>query len=579
MKKVLLFLLVGLLTLQASAQRQRNYIYVLDCTGSIQFYKLTQPAVDFMRADLGRLDENCSVVILPFQQSVNATYKADTGEEAVNIWNKTIESKYKDEWVHNTTQNTNILGAYKEALKHIDANKDNYVYLMTDGKNTYPANVTMEDVARFMQEQCGKFENTHFYYVMLSKQAVDQNITRVADVCDDWSVIEPGEFGKPFGKITPNKININIYEINEKTYSLPFSTYGTYKVNVNNAYPHLGVQVVDNAIKDGKIKFKFVNKYGSVNELHSSIGQENDNFTFKVVPQGNNLNLLQGEVKVNVINHAQRSLTFKELGDIGKAEWYDSFLFWGEKDADTINCFLEGKFNEFAVQDKSSLRIKVVPGEGDKKDYQLYYNGKLIEDEFTVNAEDEIQMLSVVFNKDAKDGDKHFELRYAGANKLEMVNDNETNAFEAPFYAHYDVVMNPLKKFLIILGIIIVALLVLWFLVIKPIYFPTFRVGRMMITDPYYSNKSIHGVRRVVFTNRTNAKDNFIKALFSGKTIYEIGSVWTDEWEMKPGLHRTCRPLFNGNYSLDPFATGLVIGGEYEITNLKTNEKAKITIN
>ena len=126
------------------------------------------------------------------------------------------------------------------------------------------------------------------------------------------------------------------------------------------------------------------------------------------------------------------------------------------------------------------------------------------------------------------------------------------------------------------IGIIASALLVIWFLFIKRLAYPTFKVGRMQITDPYYSSLKIKGARKVILTN-SPSKQSFLNKLFTGKIVYEANPIWTQPvvFESSKGKAKLQTNKF---YSIDPYASTLIKQVEYSLTNNKTNKKIKLTV-
>ena len=67
------FVLMMLLSCVSSlwAQRERNYIYILDCSRSmVTEYHIWDATLDYLEKDIARLSDNTMVTIVPFQGTV-----------------------------------------------------------------------------------------------------------------------------------------------------------------------------------------------------------------------------------------------------------------------------------------------------------------------------------------------------------------------------------------------------------------------------------------------------------------------------------------------------------------------------
>ena len=129
------------------------------------------------------------------------------------------------------------------------------------------------------------------------------------------------------------------------------------------------------------------------------------------------------------------------------------------------------------------------------------------------------------------------------------------------------------------LGILLLAILVLWFILLKHLIYPTIGVKSIQINDPYFSKVIVKGARRVVFTNRTLTQ-GIISRIFTGKILYKTNEVWTSPLAFEAGTKkRTLRAIRNGNYVFDPFTSTLKAPNDYIIESVNDKTKIKITIN
>ena len=130
MKNNFFFILCMLFCVPLHAQRERNYIYLFDCTQSMKTVDIWEPTKKYLREDIERLSPSSTVTIVPFQGITHPTIQF----ECRNFdWNK-IEEQF-NKYIKDKT-NTNICSAWDKGVQYIDVNKDNYFYILTDGEDT-----------------------------------------------------------------------------------------------------------------------------------------------------------------------------------------------------------------------------------------------------------------------------------------------------------------------------------------------------------------------------------------------------------------------------------------------------------
>ena len=111
----------------------------------------------------------------------------------------------------------------------------------------------------------------------------------------------------------------------------------------------------------------------------------------------------------------------------------------------------------------------------------------------------------------------------------------------------------------------------------KPIMYPTFKVGNIqIISGSYYSTKKINKARKLVVTSSPKRQSS-VNKFFTGKIIYERNEMWKDEWELHP-KGKGARLVGNRKYTINPFAVSLEKHNEYQLEHLESDTKAKITL-
>ena len=143
----------------------------------------------------------------------------------------------------------------------------------------------------------------------------------------------------------------------------------------------------------------------------------------------------------------------------------------------------------------------------------------------------------------------------------------------------YVVNWNPLKTILMWLGILILAALLLWFLLVKRFIYPTIKVNTIVINDPYFCRVKIKGKRRVVFTNK-KMEQSLLNKIFTGEILYKKHDTWTSPLAFEAGTKKkTLRVMRTKDYVFNPYTSMLKSQNDYVVENTNDKTKIKITIN
>lgn len=568
-----LFLLLSLITsVSVLAQRERNYIYLLDCTKSMTGFngspKIWDSTKDYLRKELEKHVPGTTIHVVPFQGKVLPAFSFDANDLD---WKK-IEKKL-DQHVENVT-NTNICDAWDAIDNYLDLHKDNYIILLTDGKDNVNG---MDAVAKKLSDWCGKYPNTYAFYVQLTEAAIDQSVAKVIDICDNEFVIDASKGIPVFGGFD-NGLIIYANTLNlKKIHKIGFSSVGKYAAKAVCNDPYFEVKVVEGKIENGIVPIQIEAKI-PVSQINASI-PEVYNFTFDV--QSDDVNIINPTVKVEMTNKPERSLeTISEEISIGKATWYDSFLFWGASDPDTLSVDLKAVFNDEAKKDGAAVQLNISDPDGGK-DFQLLYNNQPVENGLVVlrSNDNSPSILSIIYNSDAKEGTRYLTIKAKAKQDLDKINDEPVEQYQLSLRSKYVVDWNPLKTILMWLVILVVGALFLWFLFIKRFKYPTITIKTIQINDPYFSKVNVKGVRRVEFTN-IPMKQSSINRIFTGKILYKKNEIWTSPLAFEAGAKKkTLRVVRTKDYAFDPYTSTLKAPNDYVVENINDNTKIKITIN
>lgn len=275
----------------------------------------------------------------------------------------------------------------------------------------------------------------------------------------------------------------------------------------------------------------------------------------------------------------------------GKTNYYDKFL-WKKQVPDTLYRTIAFDFNDDAKNYMDGpLRLGLFKKTNSGKmlpvtdsEMEVFVDGRKCEGNVidVQPGTDELKV-GIVFRPEAENKVHHWFFRPVDDAGLERINDMDPDTFNADnaslmeIEAEKNKVMNPLAEGSLLTTILLVAALLVWLLVLKAIFFPTFRVGKVQISDPvpYNSLKRVRGYRKMILTNK-RPKQGFFDKVFAGKILYETNDLWTSEVVIEPKDKNSVRLRCPKDFMAD--ARVLKKNQEYTIQNMTSGTKTKIKI-
>lgn len=530
------------------AQRERNYVYLFDCTQSMNGYNnlpdIWEQTKQWLWDDISQLKDG-QVCIIPFQGSVYSPIAFDR----IEFDQKSIERRL-DDYIKNVT-NTNICAAWDAGIVSLDSHKDNYLYVLTDGLDNVSGT---EALCKRIREWCGQHKNSYVFYVMLTKFAKEKTLVDAINSCNTVFLIDgDGKHLPPFGAFAGNEITVNTQDYRPQ--SMGFSAAGTYQTSVQCSDNFFDVSA-DN-ISNGKTTFTVRPKKekSSLNEALAG----RDVYSFDVRVHGEGLMILNDIIHVNVINKPERIVTMVgEEINAGRASYYGKFLFKDASEPDTLTFSLQATLNDEARKFHSSVTIKAISESLQSDNYTILFNGKEIADKsFVIDESTERAMVSIIFHPEAPFGKHYITLKPVSLHELDRINEFLAQQFELPVRASYGRSFNPLMVASGILLAILVALLVVWFMAIRPVRYVKFKAVRLMLTgEPsLYQNYRIKGVREVRFTKNGQREQNIISKIFTGEILFKKNPFeGAPDWSVKPRNSRGSKggTIVARDYELEP---------------------------
>ena len=275
----------------------------------------------------------------------------------------------------------------------------------------------------------------------------------------------------------------------------------------------------------------------------------------------------------------------------GKENYYDKFL-WKKHVPDTLCRTIEFDFNQDArnYMDKP-LRLglfkktdsgKMLPVT--ENEMEVFVDGqKCPSNIIDVQPGTDQLKVGIVFKPEAENKVHHWFFRAVDDGGLERINDMDPDTYKADNASLMDIevdknkVMNPLAMGTALTSLLLLAALLVWLFVMKAIFFPTFRVGKIQLSDPvpYNTLKRMRGYRKMILTNK-QPKQGFFDKVFAGKILYEVNDLWTSDVVIEPKDRNSVRLRCPKDFMAD--ARVLKKNQEYTIQNMTTGTKTKIKI-
>ena len=240
----------------------------------------------------------------------------------------------------------------------------------------------------------------------------------------------------------------------------------------------------------------------------------------------------------------------------GETEWYSDFLFFD------FNDDAKQMLNEevpFALYDGDCSQP--VP----EKEARLIVDGEECPDnKFSVGKTTESVSVGIVLNRDIPDGGHKYVLALTKPSLLNRLNNDEVGktgvACAASFVVNKKQVMNPLAFGLMVFGLVVLAALLVWFVVLRRLFYPVISVKRIEVLSQgaesgYCKTPNVGGKRRVVFRKSNAGEQGALSRLFTGEILYLHDARWEDEWEIVPGRRKSIRVLTRSKYLLGGAST------------------------
>ncbi len=555
-------------------QVKEKRIYVLDATASMTGFgnypevwsKVKPPLIE----NIEEVNESkAEMVLFTFADKVYQTIEGKS--EILN---------FLKNFTPDLITSTNIYSGWEGIQKHIDPKKFNFVTFITDGVHN-STQISQEDLRNKIKESDTSFgnQNTFACLIRLTQHAIDDATTSILTNAKNITYLDGIKFPvivRP--KQNPITINIRDNKIIEET--LFFDVFN--EIDLPDNYK-LTVSIEE---EEGKSL--------TINQTSFDIRKGNNSFKIPIQPSGKfgpvgsetiskanlivgnddpSIILINNQLPLKIVNKPERFATLNINPNLGKLNNYPSFLFWDEK-VDTINQKIKISWSEDAIAANSNITLAISFDGLDINHFGVTHNNKLLKsNSLTLDPTVSEFDLGVFLSQDAPRGKKHGQITLVGT-RLDRSNIDEPLDTHLKFSHDW----NPLKTILMWLGFAILGLLLIWFFILRNIYYKKFSKTSINISDPYFKRVNLHRGRMVVFSPAP-VKQNPLSRIFKGKVINEVNPIWEKPITFYPGKNKTfpIKSLLSMDYTLEPYAANLEKYKEYVLSS--SSKKIKLNIN
>lgn len=539
MKRIPIILLSLFLCIQLFAQRvQERRVYYLDCSYSmVKPNKIWDKVCDnLVKAIENVEDETTELVVIPFavddqhhaildafSQKATSEGKAELKKKICAIVPSTKSMTYHSDPIKDFYDNSRVLN---EGIT--------YMFLMTDGQNEEMPDLFRPELRKWQSKYGSK--DVYGFYVMLDKSARNETVSDIIDTTNHLWQVETAD------------ININLIRFdNNCRFNVRNDDYVDIPVSgqIKNIRFQLSANNQFYKVKDYELNKDFVRIYIEHPDYEESSLPQDETMTILI--QSDSLGKYDFLVTENIYVLCHNKIvkgirpTFnkgKIIEKLGKVTYYPKFL-WSEEKKLPLTDTLHLNFNKDAKMNQGFAEFEIVDNDGKTiDDLQVFIDGnKITSNRFIVNCTDDNVVLTFQYDTSAKSGKHQGYLKLVNHN-LDQDGDTWLKPSQQNNSLHwqiqYEKKMNPLAKCLMWIGIFIVVSLLIWFVFIKPIKYPTFKMYRKSFLVKqngnivYNKTCQFRGARMVVFAAQKE-KQSFLNRIFTGRIDTYVSPIFTQK--------------------------------------------------
>lgn len=447
------------------AQRERNYVYLVEATSAMNTPEnLWKNTRRWLSREIKSLSAG-KVTIIPFQDEPLKPITFDIQEIPDNQANGSLsKAGMSVTQLMKRDCHANLYAALKAAVKQIDNKKDNFIYILT---NSAPTLEETEALGRFIQNWCNmKPDNVYVFYIMLTHHASNEAVKKAVSRCPDFFLIDAkGAKLKSICALMPRDIVENLQDIIEGG----ISYYNTPRLNIHSSIDgpfFLHVHSNDTLFQvPTSVR---INEYGSIhamprspNTIEELLVDKNEYcFDLQISADTSQFWLVTDRLHVRVINEPERILYLPaSLHADMQIHHYPEFLFWKSNRPDTLHLYLEGIMNKEARKSNASSLFQITLSGLQNDDYKLFINNQECFDKtFTLDSSARETRLDIVFSSYVPIGLHQLVLRCLTSHQLDRINAIPPGNYYQSQLINYQQNHNPLAYLLIIFCLLLFAI-------------------------------------------------------------------------------------------------------------------------
>lgn len=597
MRKLFYILILFLLPFSVKAERF-NYIIIFDCTESmkgkdggpniwIDAQNILEQAIQSLRGT------EANIIVIPFQHNIGTITEFSANDPA-HLIDRNIDKILStcNHMITSKHAGTSICRAWDAGLQYIDENCKNYICLLTDGydnidlcsgtavKDSKALAKCTEEVCTRIREWCGNSNNNIAFYSRLTQDAQIRKIEEAAIECSNFEILD----GLNIAQLKTRIVSCNIRDFNhpgqqhEVSFKLSDKLSGNARIEYDD--PHFDLCLSHGRFENGSTKLIIKAKQQDYNTLRNAIGKEHLIKAKVYSEDKSKLNVLLNDFAVSIKGDPEEVLNIDIEEDLlGKVKYYPKFWWRSASSPDTLSVITKFAFNDNAKDANSSASIRIQTKDSH---YDFFCNGKLLESPCFTIDNDSTVVLSIVMHPEAEEG-RHSFILSADSYNLDRVNNVVfPEEWDHTLTARYTIIMNPLKKGLIIISCIVLGLFLLWLLWGRQLCFPRFRFSIVHVQDGRtLLMKKVRGYRSLVITSSSN-RQGWFNRLLTGQIQYVKLDGLTDDIIIIP-RNKNSAHITQGKkkcYLISPTTVRIIKVGQTSepATILNTNTKKMISI-
>ena len=267
----------------------------------------------------------------------------------------------------------------------------------------------------------------------------------------------------------------------------------------------------------------------------------------------------------------------------GTVEYYPDFL-WVDSKTTPVTKILDFDFSQDAKDYDSYAEFQFVDNAGNEIStdiMQIVIDGKECpNNRFRINCDVASKEITFKFSPDAVEGKYQGYLKLV-SHQLDRLDSQplkagqKVDAFQ--WTLNYDKRMNPLAKFVMWVGIVMLSMLIIWFIIFRPIFYPRFGSIQKTFNIPGMAPLIIRfkGARMVVLAASHPKKQSVWNRFWTGKIIYQTHPAFVAPIVFKPTRgHQILSKVQAGSYQVMPNPMPGV--GAATIIDIKKNLKINV---